>query len=251
MLRVGDARRRVVVEQRRLRPAQGGDDAGEDHGEAEPARVDHPGLPEHGKQVGAAADGLLARVHGRLEHLGDQLVLARGVHVVQARLRVLADLVHDPARHVVRDGEDRPFRRIAHRGVRPVGGAQHRRADQHRVDELAGAGGELLRRAADELGEDHAGVAARAEQRRARDGVDDLVAADLVDRAGVGETVELVEHRAQGERHVVAGVAVGDGEDVEVVDLLAARLEFDQRAPDDGPEAKETRVGHAAGARTR
>ena len=65
--------------------------------------------------------------------------------------------------------------------------------------------------------------------------------------ARVGEPVELVEHRAQRERHVVPRVAVGDREDVEVVDLLAAGLELGQRAPDDGPEAEETGVGHAGG----
>ena len=87
-------------------------------------------------------------------------------------------------------------------------------------------------------------VAARAEQRRAGDGVDDLVAADLVDLALRGEVVELGEHGAQRERHVVAGVAVGDREDVEVVDFLAARLELRKRGLDDEAEAEEARIGH-------
>ena len=61
------------------------------------------------------------------------------------------------------------------------------------------------------------------------------------------EAVDLVEHGAQRERHVVAGVAVGDREHVEVVDLLAARLEVRERALDDGAEADETGIGrHAA-----
>ena len=133
----------------------------------------------------------------------------------------------------------------AHGAVGAVGRARHRRADQHRVDELAGARDQLLGGAADQLGEDHAGVAARAQQRGAGDRVDDLLAADLVERALVlGEPVELVEHRAQRQRHVVAGVAVGDREDVEVVDLLAACLELAERALDDGAEAEKAGIGH-------
>ncbi len=84
------------------------------------------------------------------------------------------------------------------------------------------------------------------EQRGARDGVDELVAADLVDVALRGQAVELVEHRAQRERHVVAGVAVGDREHVEVVDLLAPCLELRERALDDGAEADQARIGHGA-----
>src|SRR3954465_5690258 len=88
-----------------------------------------------------------------------------------------------------------------------------------------GGGGELLGGAADELGEDDAGVAAGAEQRRPGHAVDDLVARDLlVDLAGLGrEGVELLEHGAQREPHVVARVAVGHGKDVEVVDLVPPR----------------------------
>ena len=52
-----------------------------------------------------------------------------------------------------------------------------------------------------------------------------------------GQAVELVEHGAQRERHVVAGVAVGDREHVEVVDLAAASLELGERALDDRAEA--------------
>ena len=73
--------------------------------------------------------------------------------------------------------------------VYAVRGAGHGGGDQHRVDQLAGARDQLLRGAADQLAEDDPGVAARAEQRRAGDGVDDLVAADLVDVPLRGEIV--------------------------------------------------------------
>ena len=79
-----------------------------------------------------------------------------------------------------------------------------------------------------------------AQQRRASHRADDLLATDLVERALVlREAVELVEHGAQRQRHVVAGVAVGDREDVEVVDLLAARLELAEGPLDDGAEAEK------------
>ena len=146
--------------------------------------------------------------------------------------------------HLADDGEDRALGGLAHGAVGAVGRAGHGGADQHGVDEVAGPGDQLLGGAADQLGEDHAGVAAGAEQRGAGHGVDDLVAADLVDVALRGQPVELVEHRAQRQGHVVARVAVGDREDVEVVDLLAPCLELRERAFDDGAEADQARVGH-------
>ena len=244
---MGDARRRVVVERRRLGAAQGGDDAGEDDGQAVAAGVDDARLAQHGQQVGPALDRLLAGVERGLEHVGDQrvLLLGRG-DAVQAGLRHVRELGRDPMRHLAHHGEDRALGGRAHGAVGAIGRARQRGADQDRVHQLAGARDQLLGGAADQLGEDHPRVAARSQQRGAGDGVDDLVAADLVDRAAVGEAVELVEHGAQRERHVVAGVAVGDGEDVEVVDLLAPRLELRQGALDDGAEADEAGIGHGA-----
>ena len=183
MLRVRDARGRVVVELRRLRAAQGGDHAGEDHREAEAAGVDDARLAQDRQQVRAAPHGLLPGVERASSTSAMQRVLALGVVVVQPRLGHVRELGGDPVGHLAHDGEDRALGRLAHGAVGAVGRARHGGADQHGVDELAGARGELLGRTADELGEDHARVAARAEQRRAGDGVDDLVAADLVDLA--------------------------------------------------------------------
>ena len=84
------------------------------------------------------------------------------------------------------------------------------------------------------------------EQRGARHGLHDLVAADDVERALVGdEPVDLLQARAERQDHVVARVAVGDREDVQVVDLLAAGLEVHERAGDDGTKAQQTWIGHA------
>ena len=49
--------------------------------------------------------------------------------------------------------------------------------------------------------------------------------------------VELAHHRAHGQRHVVPGVAVGDREHVQVVDLLAALLEVRVGGFDDPAKA--------------
>jgi hypothetical protein len=148
--------------------------------------------------------------------------------------------------HLADHREDRALGRVAHGGVGAVGGPGHRGPDEHRVDELARARGELLGRPADELREDDARVAAGAEQRGPGDGGHELVAADLVHRAALGELVELLQDGAQRERHVVARVAVGDGEDVEVVDLGAAGLERLDGALDHGTEPQEAGVdrGH-------
>ena len=139
--------------------------------------------------------------------------------VQQAGLVHVRDVGGHLRGHLAHDREDRALGGLAHRAVRALGRARHRGGDQHGVDQLARAGDQLLRGAAQELGEDHAGVAAGAEQRGARDRVDDLVAPDLVEVALPRQAVELVEHRPQRQCHVVPGVAVGDREHVQVVDL--------------------------------
>ena len=184
MLRVRDARRRVVVELRRLGAAQRGDDAGEDHGQAEAAGIDDARLAQDRQQLGTAPDRLLAGVERALEHLGDQLVLALDVVLLQPRLAACAR-----ARDATRCAISRTTVRIVpSAGSRTESYARSAARAiaapiEHGVDQLAGARRQLLGGAADQLGEDHAGVAARAEQRGAGDRVDDLVAADLVELA--------------------------------------------------------------------
>ena len=55
-----------------------------------------------------------------------------------------------------------------------------------------------------------------------------------------------VQDGAQRERHVVPRVAVGDREDVEIVDLLAARFKLRESGLDDEAETEETRIGHGS-----
>ncbi len=247
VLGMADPRRGVVLEGGGRVAAQRRDDAREDHDHAVAAGVDDARLAQRGQQVRAAAQRRLARGDGPLQHVGDEAVLDRGVGLGgEARLGHVRELAGNRGCHVAHDREHRPLGRRADRGVRALGRPGHGGADQDRVDELARPRDELLGGAADELREDHAAVAARAEQRRAGDRVDDLVAPDLVDRVlvlGLGEAVDLVEAGAQRQRHVVARVAVGDGEDVEVVDLGAPRLEVREGALDRGAEADEAGLG--------
>jgi len=208
---------------RRL-PAQGADDARQHHGEPVSPGVDHPGLAQHRELVRAALHRLLAGLERPLEHLGQQLVLLARVRVWAEPRRVhVGEVLGHAVRHRPHRGEHRALGGVAHRlvgGVRSAGeGGRH----EHGVDQLSRARHELGRCAAHDLRQDHAAVAASAQQGGAGHGVDDRVAADHVDRLAV-HAVELVEHGAHRHRHVVAGVAVGNGEDVEVVDLLAPCL---------------------------
>ncbi len=250
VLGMTDPCRRVVVELRRLVAAKRGHEAGEHDRQAVAAGVDDARLAQHFQQVGAAFDRLLAGVHRSLQCLRDRRVL-RARARVRGDARVahgVRDVGHDLVRHLARDGQDRALGRLAHRRVGAVGGFGQSGADQGRVHQLARPRNELLGRPADQLGEDHAGVAARAEQRGACHRLHDLIAADLIDRArprGGLQPVELIEHGAQRERHVVSRVPVGDGEDIEVVDLLPARFQVRQRPRDRGAEAGQVGICHS------
>ena len=58
------------------------------------------------------------------------------------------------------------------------------------------------------------------------------------------EAIELVADRAQRQRHVVPGVAVGDREHVQVVDLLAPLLEMCGGRADHAPESLYGGISH-------
>ena len=162
-------------------------------------------------------------------------------------LGAVGDVRDDLVRHLARDREDRALGGLAYRGIGAVGCLGERRADQRGVDQLPGAAHELLSGAADQLREDHPGVAARAEQRRAGDRLNDLLTPNLIDRAllvAALQAIELIEHRTQGQRHIVARVSVGYREDVEVVDLLAARFEMRERSSYCGTKTDQIGIGH-------
>jgi hypothetical protein len=83
----------------------------------------------------------------------------------------------------------------------------------NRTIDAVGGGGEGLGQAPKDLREDHPAVAARAHQRPVANGL-----------AHCGEiavgTLELGHHRLERQRHVGAGVAVGDRVHVEAVDAF-------------------------------
>ena len=120
------------------------------------------------------------------------------------------------------DGEDGALGRLHHR---PVG-------DRRRLGERRGHAGRVelralrhsLGEAAEDLREDHPAVAAGAHQRAVRRRGEHRVGG--IRRGGVAR---LLHRRAQRQVHVRAGVAVGDREDVEVVDLLLVGLEPRER----------------------
>ena len=174
VLRGRDPGRRLLgdLDLRRLVAAQAGDDPGEDQDEAVGAGVDDPGLGEHVELPGVRCDGLLAGQRHRLEDLGEDLVLALLAHsrLEPPGVAVEAGQVRcGRAGHRADHGEHRALGRVADRVVGGVCGAGECRGDEDRVDQLAGPGGELLRRPAHDLAEDHAGVPARAHQRRSGD----------------------------------------------------------------------------------
>lgn len=74
---------------------------------------------------------------------------------------------------------------------------------------------ETLGNTAQDLRGDDAGVAAGTHQGAVRDGACDGLHVGIGGKGG-----KLLGHRGERERHVGAGVAVGYGEDVELVDLL-------------------------------
>jgi hypothetical protein len=142
--------------------------------------------------------------------------------------------------------QHRSLGRIANRAVGVLGRASHRGLDQLRVDEPPRRGRQDLGCAAHDLAQDDAGVSPRPHQRRPRHRVHDL------GPCGVGVAVllqplELLEDVAHRQHHVVAGVAVGDRKDVEVVDLLLARLEVTQRDGNHPAEAMEGWISHPGG----
>ena len=215
------------LRQVRLLAAQAGDHARDQQRDAVAAGIHDAVLAQHRQQLRAALDRRLRRLERPLEHLGEHRVLLLVGRVgVEARLRHVRELGRDPVRHLAHDRDHRALGRVAHRRRRRRRRRAPARPTRARGSTSSpGPARQLLGRAAHDLREDHAAVAARAEQRGARDGLHDLVAADVVDHLAV-QAVELLHHGPQRLRHVVARVAVGDREHVQVVDLLTACLEL-------------------------
>ena len=245
VMRARLSRRLVMRKVRELLGAvsKAGHRAHEDHHQAVGSSVDDAGLGEHLELARGALDGLLAGASRHGEDLAEQLVLLRVGRLRRQALAVhMGEMVGDGMRHLADHGQHRALRRIAHRLIGRVGGPRECRGEEHRVDQLARPARQLLCGAADDLAQDHPGVAPGPHQRGTGNGVDDLLPI-RAHRLAV-EAIELPHHRLQGQRHVVARVPVGDREDVQIVDLLAAGFELGVRGLDDPAEALDRRIGH-------
>ena len=161
MLGVADPRGRVVGERRRRLAAQGGHDAGEDDDDAVAAGVDDARLAQDRQQLGPAAHRRLAGDDRLLEDVGQHALLLVALGVRPEPRRVVRQARRDVRGHVAHDGQHRALGRRADRCIGALRRTRHGGAQEHRIDELAGARDELLGRTADELGEDDAAVAAR------------------------------------------------------------------------------------------
>ena len=110
--------------------------------------------------------------------------------------------------------DDGPGYRLPHRGDHQRLGAPQRRGELRWADvgQLPFRGD--VGQAAQDLGQDHPGVAAGAAQRAVGQ------AAGHRDQVEAVAPLQRRDRRAHGEQHVGAGVGVGDREDIETVDLV-------------------------------
>ena len=140
--------------------AQARDQAGDQQRHPVAAGVDDAVLAQHRQQIRAALHRCLGRLERLLEHFGEHaiLLLSAGVMAQPRRLHP-RQLGRHTMGHLSHHRDHRSLCRIANRRVGGVGRARERRRDQHRIDQLAGTAGQLLGRAANDLGEDHAAVA--------------------------------------------------------------------------------------------
>ena len=172
----------------------------EEDGKAKGARVDYAVLLEDGQQVGRTGDGLIG-----LDDDGVERVLGR-----ELLLLALVGLGRD----VAQDREDRALDRLTNGLEGDLDGTTEGEGDVGGRNGLVGRD-EALGHAAQDLRSDNARVTASAHEGAMGDGAGDGLHVSVG-----GKRRELLGHRGERERHVGAGVAVGYGEDVKLVDLL-------------------------------
>ena len=168
----------------------------EEEREPKAAGVDDACFLEHGQQVGRVLDRGVRGLGGALQE-----GVERGV-VPAGRLGSFCGLAHD--------GEDGALHRAHHCLIGSVGSLAQRRRDLGSADGFERC--ERVGHAAQDLRQDHAGVAPRAHERAVRHRL-----AHVVHPRGVAD---LGAHRLERQRHVGPGVAVGHRIDVEQVELV-------------------------------
>ena len=172
----------------------------EEDGKTKGAGVDHAVLFQNGQQIGRAGDGLVG-----LDDDSVECVLGR-----ELLLLALVGLGRD----VAQDREDRALDGLTDGLEGDLDGTAERMGNIGGRDGLVGRD-EAFGNAAQDLRGDDAGVAAGTHQGAMGDGAGNGLHVGIGGKGG-----ELLGHRSQRKRHVGAGVAVGYGEDVELVDLL-------------------------------
>ena len=204
--RAGTGKSELVAKGAGLAEQRRGERVSQD-GQAEAAGIDHAVLLEHRKQVGRALHRGVAFLDDGLERLVDgELLLAR---------------VLGSGGHVLHHREDRALDRLAYRLESDLDRAGERRIDR--------CGGNLLglratlAQTAENLRGDDAGVPARAHESARGDGATNLGYARVC-----GKLRNVVDDRLQRERHVRAGIAIGNGEHVQAIYLFLALAELDR-----------------------
>ena len=177
---------------------------------AQAAGVDHAGLFEHGQLLGSEGQGFDGALVGHLPQ-GDDVPFA-GVVGNNRRVRRAPD-----------HRQHRPFTGLADGVVGRVGGGAKGGHGVGGVD-FHGAG-YAVGKTAQQLRQDDAAVAAGSPEGAGGDGF-----GHFAGRSGVGVLVHLLDAGAQREQHVGAGVAVGDGEDVEGVGGVPVQFHVGNRA---------------------
>ncbi len=172
----------------------------EENGKSKGAGVDHAVLLQNGQQVGRAGDGLV-----RLDDDGVERILGR-----ELLLLALIGL----GRNIAQDREDRALDGLADSLEGDLDGATEGEGNIGGRNGLVGRD-KALGHAAQNLRRDDAGVTAGAHEGAVGDGAGNGLHIGISGKGG-----KLLSHRGERERHVGAGVAVGYGEDVELVDLL-------------------------------
>ena len=180
---------------------QGVHEALDEGGKAEGAGVHDAVLLQDGQEVGRAGNGLIG--------LDDKLVQ----HVVRGDVGLL-ELVRLGG-DVLEHGEDGAGDGLAHRLEGDLDAVAQGGGDVCGSCVRALGGNQALRHAAQDLAGDDAGVAAGTHEGAVGDGL-----GDVRHGGGSGQGVDLLDDGPQRQGHVGAGVAVGHGEHVELVDVL-------------------------------
>ncbi len=178
----------------------------EDHHDAATAGVDHPGVAECLELVRGSGEGRAGGGRRRGQHVARTGVVLR----LEQRLRGFR---RGPA-----DAEHRALDRRAHGGVARLGRPAQRVDHDDGVPLLRGRCHDPADDGTQHLAEDHAGVAARAQQRPPGERLERRAAVGI---GPGGLLAHGVAGRSHGQVEVGPGVTVGDRIDVEGVDLLA------------------------------